>query len=137
MRALASQAWRALTTPDAGALASFVARDTSALPYLGAALRRLLEERPGPGGLARSRRQILAAVAPCQGDLARMFVACGDMEEAVYLGDIVFMDYVRELADGPEPLLTLGADASPWRRKAALTARGAALLAAGPDLGRN
>jgi hypothetical protein len=44
-----------ITNGDAG--------DLSPLPFLDQAVRRMLEELPGPEGLSRSERQILTALA--------------------------------------------------------------------------
>ena len=62
--ATATRAYAALQESDAETLAALGAEPSAELPYLAAALRRLLQERPWAGpGLARSERQILRAVA--------------------------------------------------------------------------
>jgi CRP-like cAMP-binding protein len=56
--------WATLCAPDPRALAAFAARPLAGLPYLGAALLRLLEELPDvASGLSRTERQLLEAVA--------------------------------------------------------------------------
>lgn len=67
-------AWVAVTAPEPRAVA-FVAKRVKALPFLGGALERHLEELPDTGtGLTRTERQILGAIArgvTTIGDLAR------------------------------------------------------------------
>src|SRR5262249_26100157 len=63
-------AWIAVTAADPRAL-PFLTKRVKALPFLGGALERLLEEYPDPtSGLSRTERQILAAIA--RGETALM-----------------------------------------------------------------
>jgi hypothetical protein len=56
-------AWTAITAPEPRAVA-FVAKRTKALPFLGGALERHLEELPDTGtGTTRSERQLLGMIA--------------------------------------------------------------------------
>jgi hypothetical protein len=56
-------AWIAVTSADPRAL-PFLAKRVKALPFLGGALERQLEELPDPtSGLSRTERQLLAAIA--------------------------------------------------------------------------
>ncbi len=56
-------AWIAVTAADPRAL-PFLAKRVKALPFLGGALERYLEELPDPtSGLSRTERQVLAAIA--------------------------------------------------------------------------
>lgn len=122
-------------------LVAFLRRDLTPLPYLRGALFRLLEEYPWQSdGLSRSHRQLLRSAPQCDGDLRRMFRACGEMEEARYLGDRIFLDYAVELATMRQPLLQFvdgdpPDDDSPvaWRRQVMLTAFGARVLAGAAD----
>ncbi|MGE0871791.1 MAG: DUF1835 domain-containing protein [Kofleriaceae bacterium] len=60
-------AWIAITAADPRAL-PFLSRRIKALPFLGGALERQLEELPDPtSGLSRTERQVLAAVARGEG----------------------------------------------------------------------
>jgi hypothetical protein len=94
----------------------------------------MVEEYPWQGdGLARSRRQLLWSVKTCGGDLAAMFRACTHMEEARYLGDIIFLDYADGLAEAPEPALHFiesesAEESSPWQQLVLLTRFGEQLL---------
>lgn len=65
-------AWIALTADDPRAL-PFLARRVKALPFLGGALERHLEELPDPSsGLSRTERQVLAACARGEGSEAAL-----------------------------------------------------------------
>jgi hypothetical protein len=104
---LAQRAWTAFRAPDPRALAGLLTEDTGGLPFLAAAVRRFLEEYPGPGdGLARSERQALVAARSNPGANARdLFVSPPVSEEPTYLGDSSFFRYVEALERNPYPLL--------------------------------
>jgi hypothetical protein len=78
---LARRAWRSICEDD---LAAAVARDTDALPYLTAAVRRLEEERQP---LSRTKRQLLTAIADGARTPLEAFHANQAEEEAIFLGD--------------------------------------------------
>jgi|tagenome__1003787_1003787.scaffolds.fasta_scaffold20817810_2 hypothetical protein len=97
--ATAGRAYSALQHSDAGALAALADAGSPELPYLPAALRRLLEERPWAGpGLGRSERQILRAVAAGAHTPAEVFLATMRMEEAPYSGDSWIFSRIDDLA---------------------------------------
>jgi hypothetical protein len=102
---LAVAAWAALRAPGPELVLDVLNAGTTALPFLGAALERFVEELPGRDGLARSERQLLAAVADGADTVATAFAAAQQREPAVYLGDASFVLYARRLASGPAPLL--------------------------------
>ena len=108
--ALATRAYAALRAPDPGDLAALAGSTLPGLPYLAAALRRLLEERPWIGsGLGRSERQILRAVAEGARTGAEVFRATQDMEEAPYMGDSWVFRRIDDLAQSDPALLVAGA----------------------------
>jgi hypothetical protein len=114
--ATARETWAAFTAPDPTTLESV---DASALEFLPAALRRLLEEYPGVrDGLSRNERQILEAVRDGATDPIALFHATQSREEAVFAGDRQIWDIAEELAGGAQPLL----------RDRELTAAGEAVL---------
>lgn len=84
---LARAGWAAFTAPEPTALAAFLERDTSALPYLAPALRRLLEELPDDAGLSRSERQLLALLADGPRLPPQLFAEVQRLEEAPFEGD--------------------------------------------------
>jgi len=119
--------WDAFRGTDPGALARMAATPDPKLPFLAAALRRLLEELPGVrDGLARTERQLLAAIAAGARTRERAFVEAAASEEAPFLGDDTAFERLDELAGGPQPLVTAGGDL-------ALTAAGADVLAGRAD----
>jgi hypothetical protein len=134
--------FQAFGASDPEHLIAFLQRDLALLPFLRGALERLLQEYPWQvDGLARSQRQILRAAPIFDGDLGRMFHACAGMEEARYLGDRIFLDYVIDLASVPRPPLRF-VDGDPpeeipaaiWSRPVMLTAYGSHLLAGDADV---
>ena len=105
--ALARRAWEALGAPTPEPLAALVREDTSALPYLGAALRRLLAELPDvTTGLSRTERLILDALPVARGLDA--FVPANDPEPRRWMTDAIFFDHVRRLARTPHALIEIG-----------------------------
>jgi hypothetical protein len=89
---LGRDAWLAVCREE---IEAFLERDTSALPYLAAALRRLLEERHEP---SRTKRQILGALAAGPKGREELFVANQAAEDAIFLGDTWFFLRLDELA---------------------------------------
>ena len=102
----AAEAWAAFRAPEPTALAELAARGFEHLPFLGAALQRLLEELPdGADGLSRTERQSLQAVAGGARTPIAAFLAVQDLEEASFLGDAWFYRTLSALGQGDERLL--------------------------------
>jgi hypothetical protein len=105
---LGRAAWTAFTSPDPMGLPQLISGDTSALPFLKAALLRFLEEYPSkPSGLPRTERQILTVLAAGPRSPERLFRAMYDLEQSVFMGDLSFWLRVKALADGPNSLVDL------------------------------
>lgn len=107
-------AWAAFRSRDPSHLQALVDGDLSALPFLAGAIVRHLEQLPSlRGGLARTERQILAQLA-AEPERPRspssLFVTAAEDEERSYMGDSTFLLYLRGLARGARPLVTLPAD---------------------------
>ena len=129
--ALGARAWDAFGADTPAAIAAVADSDTSALPYLGPALRRLLEEYPSEwNGLARSEHQLLQASADGARTGADAFAACARMEDAIFMGDSTFWGIAERLAGGPSPLVTIG---SAMSEPIAMTSDGADVLAGRAD----
>ena len=108
---LATRAWRAWTSPSPDALQRLLATaDFSPLPHLRAAIERLLEELPGDDGLARSEREILAALAQGAESLGEILNAANGMEERQWMTDLLVIDRLRALAAAEPPLVRWDAD---------------------------
>jgi hypothetical protein len=85
---LARQLWAAFTSPDPLQVQEAWLAGTPGLPDVAPALHRLLEEHPATtDGLARSERQILAALADGPLPPAALFTAATAPEERPFLGD--------------------------------------------------
>jgi hypothetical protein len=97
--ATAARAFAALQLSDTDTLAALTDEPSAGLPYLAAALRRLLEDPPWAGpGLGRTQRQILHAVAAGARRPADVFLATMRMEEAPYSGDDWIFKRIDDLA---------------------------------------
>ena len=103
---LAGRAWKSFRSPDPRPLAKLAARGAAALPFLGAALRRHLEEFPSvENGLARTEQQILEILLTGPRPFAPLFRAAQRREERPYLGDSWFAWHLRRLARCEDPLV--------------------------------
>jgi DNA-binding transcriptional MerR regulator len=105
MLELARDAWAAFRSPEPTRLQALLARDTSALPFLGAAVRRLLEELPElEGGLSRTERQLLEPLREGPRRPPELFFESQAREEAAFAGDAWVWKRLAELAPLIEPL---------------------------------
>jgi len=103
--ALARRAWSAYRSPDPRAIEELLKGDTSALPFLAAALARHLEEFPSDAdGLSRSERRLMEQAMDGPADIHAAFPRMHRGETAYYIADSWFVDRVRELA-GTSPAL--------------------------------
>jgi hypothetical protein len=102
----AGAAWGDIRQPTPEALARRVEHDAQDLPYVRAALLRLLEELPAPrDGLSTTERTALRALAGGARTSVAAFVAAQDLESAPFLGDAWFFVTLAELGRGPHRLL--------------------------------
>lgn len=114
---LARHAWAAFTAPTPLAMEALAVGGTPALPAVGLALRRLLEELPWVGDdLGRTERQLRSALAE-GATRVDAFLAAVRMEERPFLGDAsawAVLDHEpnasrwiggTEIAPGPSPWL--------------------------------
>jgi RNA polymerase sigma factor (sigma-70 family) len=112
---LATEAWNALTSADPTTMERVIDGDTSALPFLGAALRRYLEQFPSiENGLSRTEQQALLVLRE-RGSLSwkRLFFAVQAMEDPHFMGDLSFLGILKELAGGRSPLVHFENELSP------------------------
>jgi hypothetical protein len=87
---LAQAGWSAVTSADPRAIERLLETDTSAMPFLAAALRRHLQEFPEPrSGLSRTDRQVLETNGDFKSSQAR--------EEAPFMTDFFFGLRIEEL----------------------------------------
>lgn len=108
-RALGRAAWKAFRAPDPRRMEAVARGDTSALPRLGAALARWMEELPSAAlGLSRTETTILQTLR-ARGPMTQSELypaAHHATEEAVWMGDASFFEIVDALAAAETPLLT-------------------------------
>jgi DNA-binding transcriptional MerR regulator len=111
--AAAALAWNALLLPEPSELAALARQGVPQLPFLGPALRRLLEEFPSPqDGLSGTERRALQAIAAGATTPPAAFRAEQDLEEAPFLGDAWFYRTLSVLGRG-EPRLIETQDDQP------------------------
>src|SRR5215468_6249938 len=104
--AAAAEAWQAVRAPEPSALAAWAHREDAELPFLAAALQRLLEELPAPGnGLSGTERRALEAVAAGPATPRTAFLAEQDLEAAPFLGDAWFYRALTGLGRGQARLI--------------------------------
>jgi hypothetical protein len=110
--ALAQLAWDAVRAPDPRGIRALLDIHTAALPHLGPALRRHLEELPWVGdGLGRVERTALQAIAAGARTPADAFHAVMRAEEAPFLGDTWLWTRLHDLGQGDRRLLQTRAGA--------------------------
>jgi hypothetical protein len=91
----ATAVWDAFRASEPAQLAEWAAREIPELPFLAAALRRLLEELDALSG---TERRALQAIAGGARTPAEAFVAAQRLEEAPFLGDTWFFRTLSGLA---------------------------------------
>jgi hypothetical protein len=97
----ASAVWDDVRAPEPAALAARASASVAGLPFLPAALARLLEELPGPrDGLSRTERQLLHVLADGPRTPAAAFVAAQELEDAPFHGDSWVFRALWELGRG-------------------------------------
>lgn len=130
--ALARQTWAAYTARDPRAWAALAGLQHTALPLLGRALARQLQELPGANdGLSLTERLLLRILAS-RGELpaGRVFAQLMMQDEPLpYLGDMMFHVLLQPLIHAPHPLLLEGPGESWAQRPLRLTALAEQVLA--------
>jgi len=108
---LAAEAWAAYCSPTPQALAHFLEKDTSALPFVHAALSKHLERFPSVrNGLGCIENKALELIAAGANEFMSLFPAFGAAEPIYGLGDFQFWNDLKRLAKARQPLLTAEAD---------------------------
>jgi hypothetical protein len=104
---LARRAWRAFGSDDPRAILALLSENTSALPYLSAALKRHLEEFPSiEKGLSRSEYEALAAINDGHTTPVAAFLDVAKRQESIFLGDSIFWWYLERLSGRKNALVT-------------------------------
>jgi len=103
---LASNAWSAFRQPSPEEWAGLIAEDTSTLPHLNRAVRRMLQELPDVNtGLSRTQAAILSAINEGIRQPRQLFPAVQRQEQAAFMGDWSFWEILDGLADKRAPLI--------------------------------
>jgi len=104
----AARAWDAFRATDPQTLARLVAEKSRELPFLAAALERLLEELPAPiDGLSGTERRALRAIAEGARTPSEAFLVAQDLEDAPFLGDTWFYRALVAVGRGHARLVEL------------------------------
>jgi DNA-binding transcriptional MerR regulator len=102
----AAAAWDAVRRPEPFELAAQAQAEVRQLPFLSAALLRLLEEFPAPqDGLSGTERRLLQAIAAGAATPMAAFRAAQDLETAPFLGDAWFFRALEALGAGEARLV--------------------------------
>ena|SRR5262245_27236 len=103
--AAAKCAWRAFTADTPDALAP-IATEVSPLPYVPAAVRRLIAELPAVGsGLSLTEERTLRALAASPDKVWQLFKTTQEQEDARFLGDTSFFRRLDGLTFCTAPLI--------------------------------
>ena len=112
--ALAAVAWDAFRSGSRARLDSLLQSDTSALPFLAAALRRYLDEAATePGGLTRSERRLIEQLTRGPVEIHAAFSGMHEGETAYYMTDSSFWTMVKGLADRSPALIDVAVTQPP------------------------
>jgi hypothetical protein len=105
---LATRAWEAFRAADPLALDALVGTDTSALPFLAAALQRHLEEYPWTrDGLSRTERRLMTLAQPGPIDIWKSFPLMHEDETAFYIADSSLSQVVKDLESATPALVSV------------------------------
>jgi len=128
---LAGRAWQAFRDSSPEALDA-LRDDTAALPYLGDAMTRFLQEYPWTrDGLSRTERRLLELAIAAPIPLWQAFRRMGDGDRFYTVTDLSFADTAKGLSETSPPLLTLEMEvgsSSPFRAVLRSTDAGRSVL---------
>lgn len=105
---IAGQAWAAYRSADPGAIARLLEEDTSAMPFLGHALRLHLARFPSVrNGLGRVENTALNLISNGASAFSSLFLEFGRSEPVYGLGDAQFWTALKRIGTGRDPLITI------------------------------
>ena len=127
---LAQRAWNEFRSSAPTGLVQLMEEDTSALPFLRAAMVRHLEQFPSAAnGLSRCERQILEIVDGGVSRVSEIFRFNQAKEESIFMGDLPFFACVQGLVEISVPLLEIIRDGKPFgKTEVRITPRGKKVL---------
>ncbi|WP_350334040.1 DUF1835 domain-containing protein [Coralliovum pocilloporae] len=101
----AQKAWLAVRSSNPQAIETMRADEITDLMFLRPALKRLLQEYPGPEGLSRTERQILYSIDRGISRTGMLFARALNMEEAAFMGDLSFYTILSSMQHCAFPLV--------------------------------
>jgi hypothetical protein len=105
---LAASAWQAYCSANPTDIEKFLQRETSALPFLKAALRAHLQRFPATkNGLGRIENRALQLIHEGRNSFSDLFPKFGELEPVYGLGDAQFWLALQRMSVAREPLLTI------------------------------
>jgi hypothetical protein len=103
---IAKKAWKAFRSPSPEEWQQLLNEETSILPFLGAAVLRLLEEYPDcKNGLSRTAHRALDIIANGEKKPETVFRHYQDTEERRFLGDLSFWAILNQFLESNPPLI--------------------------------
>ena len=113
---LASTAWAAFRDPDPRTWLSLLDLETSSLPYLEGAVRRMVGEYPAArSGLGVTEDRILTHLGEGPLTMGRLFALNQQSETRVFLGDWSYQQLLREMMQGDFALICSEVDSDEIR----------------------
>jgi len=135
--ALADRAWRAFREPTPEALDGLRRSDTTAMPFLAAAIERFLQEYPWTrDGLSRTERRLLQIADRGPVAMSSAFPRMHEDEKAYYIADSELKDLIGTLSRTSPPLVSFTGEETGrnfWRGMVGLTDEGRDVLAGRRD----
>ena len=105
---LGARAWEAYCSADPGEVTRLVDDDTSAMPFLGRALRLHLERFPSSkNGLGRIENRALEMISTGPIGFKQLFPAFGRTESGYGMGDSQFWSALQRLGTAKDALITI------------------------------
>lgn len=106
--ALGTLAWQAFCLKTPEKWCGLLGADTVALPYLGGAVLRMLEEYPSvQSGLSKTEARALQVLSTKPQSAGQLFHQNQQQEDRVYLGDASYWNVINNLLVGDKALLKL------------------------------
>ncbi|MGD2116935.1 MAG: hypothetical protein PVG66_01130 [Chromatiales bacterium] len=108
---LAKRSWEAFKDATPEKWYALLKQNTGELPFLEAAIVRMLEEFPGrKNGLSRTEQQALEIIAAGEKQPGKIFGRNQNLEERMFLGDSSFWNLLHGFLESSPPLIALEKD---------------------------
>ena len=105
---IATTAWQTFTHHTPVEWQNLLQQDTTCMPFLAGAVKRLLQEYPNSKtGLTLTQTQALLELDKAPLPAGKLFHAYQQNEERRFMGDTIFWGYLAQMLEGERPLMTL------------------------------